>query len=47
MLLVINPETCVDMFGLSCIIWSVSDSWHGIADGGNSVLHVLLALSGL
>ena len=41
-----NPETCVDMFGLSCIVWSISDSCLDIADGRISVLHVLLALSG-
>jgi len=47
MLLVIHPETCVEVFGLSCIIWIISDRCLGIADGSISVLHVSRALSGL
>ncbi len=46
MLLVLKPETCVDVFGLSCIFWIISDRCLGIAGGGISVLHVLRALSG-
>jgi len=43
---VMNPETYVGKFGLSCIFWSISDNclvqW-GVTDGGIQVLHVLLA----
>lgn len=41
------PETCVEIFGLSCIFWTFSNSCLGVADAFLSVLHVLLASRGL